>query len=59
MTTIHAIITYHLKVFFWYVLYKTFDEFHGRYGLGDKDFVLMSVVVESDSIMLFIIRVNS
>ena len=59
MSAIYTIIAYHLEVFFGDVLNKTLDEFNGWYGLSYKNLIFMAIVVESDSILVFIIGIYS
>lgn len=59
MTSIDAIIANHLKMLFGDVTNETFNKLHSRNGFSDEHVILMAIIVESDSIIFFIIGINT
>lgn len=59
MSSIDAVITDHLKVFFRDVSDESFDKVHSRNGLMNKEIIFVSVVVEGNSISNLVIGVDA
>ena len=59
MAGIDAIVANHLKMFFRDMTNETLNKIHGRNSFGDEFVIFMAVVVEGDSIIHYVIGVNT
>lgn len=57
--SIDAIIADHFEMFFQNVPNKSLNELHSRNGFSDELVIFMTIVVEGDSIILFVVGINT
>lgn len=59
VTSVEAVITNHLEMFFGNVADQSFDKIHGRNGFIDKTVIFMPDVMEGDGISSLVVGINS